>query len=302
VTEELRQRVLAAFVPAAMLDDALAEAETLLRAFGIARASGRFGELMRLVFADVTAHRSDQRWSAYPAHTELRHATRIFAHWQHDAVGSEVVQAALTTGDLYKHNVVQLAAATYLTAAGNPVEFVPTDPSRKTADLRIAVTAGDTVLEVKTRQELIDTGARLDADAARDLVHQCLRAASAQLRTGGSGLLGIGGLRVPLSTLDALKAGAIEAFAERVGERTHIAGCLIFSVGMAVEDVPTRMPVGDAPRPSGVHEALATRINPRLFTGEVACRAVSNLNYRGEVPLLQLGQVGAGIRLPYSRS
>lgn len=52
VIDDLRQRVLAAFVPAAMLDQALARAETLLRAFGIARASGRFGELMRLVSDD----------------------------------------------------------------------------------------------------------------------------------------------------------------------------------------------------------------------------------------------------------
>jgi hypothetical protein len=299
MTEELRSSVLAAFVSPAMLDEALAEAETLLRAFGIVRASGRFRELMRLVAADLAEHRSDQRWAAYPAHTELRHATRIFIYWQRNPISREIIRAALTTPDLYKHNVVELAAGTYLEQAGNRVERVRSSPTQKTADLRIVFELGDSVVEVKTRQELIDTGARLDADAAHDLVHQCLRAASGQLHTGTSGLLAIGDLRIPLSTLDAIKAGAVEAFAQRVGERTHIAGCVIFSVGMNLADVPTRTPVAAAPRPGGVHEALATRINPRLFTGEVACRAIANPNYRGEVPLLQRGQVGAGIRLPY---
>jgi hypothetical protein len=48
-----------------------------------------------------------------------------------------------------------------------------------------------------------------------------------------------------------------------------------------------------------IWEQLGTRVNPRVFVADVACRVALNTAYAGAVRPLRPGESGPGLRLPY---
>lgn len=177
--------------------------------------------------------------------------------------------AALKSPQDFPHVLITLAAASFLTDAGNGVELVVAPGKSRSPDLRLHLGARNAVsTEVKVPRLLHRPPVALDERQANEIVRDAFgkagSGATGQLAPGADGLLVVGGFSLRSADLNALEAAARRLFTHYLEERKHVMGIAFVSLVALVES-----------RPSGIGQTLPT------LSGALDARIVKNENYAG---------------------
>jgi hypothetical protein len=177
--------------------------------------------------------------------------------------------ASLKSPQDFPHVLITLAAASFLTDAGNGVELVVAAGQTRSPDLRLHLGARNAVsTEVKVPRSLHRPPVPLDERAAREIVRDALgkagSGATGQLAPGADGLLIVGGYSLRSTDLNLLEDGARRLFTHYLDERQHVMGIAFVSLGALLGS-----------RPAGIGQTLPT------LSGALDARIVKNENYGG---------------------
>jgi hypothetical protein len=193
--------------------------------------------------------------------------------WKRHPVWTSLLPSLKSAQD-FPHVVVTLAAASFLTDAGNAVELVQVAGERR-PDLRLHLGARSAVgTEVKAPLALQRPQASLDAAAAAARVRKALKRAGSgtggQLASNTDALLVIGAFGLRDSDLDVLEAAAPQELRRHSERRTHVLGLAIVSLGVLLDA-----------REVGIGETIPT------LNGILGTRLVPNADYSGPNTLSQ---------------
>jgi hypothetical protein len=207
------------------------------------------------------------------ATVELHVTLGQLGRWKRHPVWPSLLPSLKSAQD-FPHVVVTLAAASFLTDAGNAVELVQVAGERR-PDLRLHLGARSAVgTEVKAPLALQRPQAPLDAAAAARVVRKALKSAGSgrggQLTSNTDALLVIGAFGLRESDLDTLEAAAPRVLRRHAERRTHVLGVAVVSLGVLLDA-----------REVGIGETIPT-LNAILGT-----RLVPNANYSGPNTLSQ---------------
>jgi hypothetical protein len=202
---------------------------------------------------------------------ELEWTRRVLVRWKDDP---EWLRIRASFGSAFEHTLLMLIAADVLSDLGNTVTILPaaTVKHRRTADLQVSVDLGGPIrIEVKAPEALRHPSALTEAlarDTVRKAFHSSKTGASGQLNPEHPGLLLLGGFHLSDLDVRSLENAAADVIAE-TPRRTHVAGVVLFSIGVLFRQM----------------------LGPR-FSGDLdpifRMKVVANPNYAGRVRLLRL--------------
>jgi hypothetical protein len=176
---------------------------------------------------------------------ELNVALDLLERWRNDPAWPAIIRSLKNPTD-FPHAIVTLAAASYLTDAGNGVGIQSDGTSHaRVPDLWIAVGPRERMaIEVKAPLALQQRLRPLRKDEARRVVHNAFRRAGVgprgQLSAQHPGLLLIGGFHLLGREMEMLEEAARVYLSRRSEKRRHIAGVILVSVGTLVEGADLR--------------------------------------------------------------
>ncbi|HET6403990.1 MAG TPA: hypothetical protein VFH78_05035, partial [Candidatus Thermoplasmatota archaeon] len=197
---------------------------------------------------------------------ELEMLTELLDRWSAHP-SREALLRELVDPDAFVHTLVLLAAAAYLTDAGNPVEIIAAHGAGRQCDLVIRPNRSAEVrVEIKTPRTLRARGLVQDVGVARRVVAAALSSAgtgsAGQLPHHKPGVLIVGGIRLNNEELMLLEQAGHTIMRERGAVLDHVM-CLAFvGVGTLI-----------------IHDG-GTRLQPSLHT-----RIAPNPYYRRETAL-----------------
>jgi hypothetical protein len=176
------------------------------------------------------------------ATAELHTALASFTRWKNDPCWPSIVGSLGNPSD-YLHAVVLLVTASYLTDAGNGVELVDAPGDKRTADMRIHVTAETSVnTEVKTPRALNHRDVPLTVDDARKIVRDQMSSArtavGGQLDPSRPGILIIGGFGLHSGDQTALRIAARQELQRRGASTSHVLGIALVSLAAVLDASP----------------------------------------------------------------
>ncbi len=233
-----------------------------------AKSPHRMMEILDAIDADVATHGASEPKLDPVALAELMATAHFLERWKEHPLWPELL-SSLQSPQGFPHTVITLAAASFLTDAGNAIAIVSATGAGRSPDLRLRVDAHRFIsTEVKAPERLQRPRTPLDAHAAKEIVRNALKRAGTgsggQLSAAASGMLIVGGFGLRESDLDALKVAGDFVLRSYPDERKHLVACAFLSVGTLLSD------------DGGGHLTC----QPVLTT-----RIVLNPNYSGETPL-----------------
>jgi hypothetical protein len=198
---------------------------------------------------------------------ELNHAIELAARWKDDPIWPEVLQSL--KGPEYVHSIVLLAAADYLSKAGNPVDLQPSSGEGRTPDLIIQRVQPVSV-EVKAPKALRGPRQSVTRAEAEQVVRAAMKSAGGQLSGGRPAMLFVGGFLLGEDDLTLLEAGANAYLRSEGKRRSHVMAILLASLGVYME--------GGEISERGVRGTAETRLH-----SVITVKAALNPHYVGAV-------------------
>ena len=236
------------------------------------KSTHRLVELIAIAREDAASHSTSLPGVHAQDMVELSLALGLLERWRRDPSMSELLQS-LRGARQFAHALVTLAAASFLTDAGNAVELVQAPGLRRTPDLRLHVGAQARVnTEVKVPDALVRPTSDIDIAVAtsilRDAVSSAGTGTGGQLSPAHPGLLIVGGLHLAGHDVDRLEQAAHAVVLERPKHRTHVAGIAIVAAGTLFEGITA--------------DSQGTRIEGQLsVSGVLTVRIALNPHYAG---------------------
>jgi hypothetical protein len=168
---------------------------------------------------------------------ELNTTLELFDAWCGDPAWPQLVKSLRDPGE-FTHALITLAAASFLSAAGNDVGLPEKSHNKRVPDLVIATTANHVVaIEVKVPRMLETRMKPVDADCAVDIVRKALRSAGTsqggQLSPEQPGVLLLGGFHLSDNEMALIEQTAARLFQR--GLHGHVAGVAVLSLGVHAE-------------------------------------------------------------------
>jgi len=208
---------------------------------------------------------------------ELQLVLDLFARW-HEDPGTAKILDDLENPAAYAHAIVTLAAASFLTDAGNGVGFGKEGAhGERIPDLWVATGGAERVaIEVKAPLDLQNRTKPLTENGAKEIVVQCLRKAhtgpKGQLNEKRPGILLLGGFNLSRRDLELLERAATREAKRKQTNRRHIMGIAVLSVGVLM---------------GNVHESrgVIRSTDSSRLVGVVTVRLSMNPNYTGTIKL-----------------
>jgi len=202
--------------------------------------------------------------------TELNMALDLLERWRNDPAWAGIVRS-LRNPTNFPHAAIKLAAASHLTDLGNGVGLAAEQtPGRRTPDLWIAVGARERMaIEVKAPLALQRRLEPVREHDVQEVVRKALKNAGTgprgQLSARHPGLLLIGGFHLREADIELLKEEARALLSKTGDKRRHIAGVMVLSVGVLVENAILGPDAIVSSRETRLHGIITVRIamNPR---------------------------------------
>jgi hypothetical protein len=237
------------------------------------RIPHRLMELLDAAEVAETTFRTGEPAIDAVATVELHVTLAQLARWSDHPVWPSLLPSLKSPQD-FPHLVVTLAAASFLTDAGNGVELVPV-AGQRSPDLRLHLGSRNVVsTEVKAPLALQRPQEPLDPTRATAIVRKALKSAGSgtrgQLSSNGDALLILGGFGLRDSDLDELEAAAAGVLRRHPEQRQHVLGIAFVSLGVLLDA-----------RQVGIGETVPT------LGSILGARIVRNENYSGDNQLSQ---------------
>jgi hypothetical protein len=191
---------------------------------------------------------------------ELRVTVQLLERWKNHPEWPNFLRSLKAPQD-FPHVVITLAAAGFLTDAGNAVELVQIAGERQ-PDLRLHLGATSAVAaEVKVPLALQRPSA-IDMDTAKWIVRRAPGKAGSgkrgQLQPNADALLVVGGFGLSRTDLDALEEAAANVLQSYPDERRHVIAIVVISLGVLL--TPDRPGIAESVR------TLSAILAPRVVT------------------------------------